>query len=169
MKTFRRTVTLSAAALVAAVMTAPNSDAQERSRGRAEAPARGSERNGGGHTDRSQGDRFNQHGGGRFDRDGRSDRGRLDRDGGRFAYGPRFRGIPRYAPYRSFVSSRFYGFSPFRVFGGLRFYSSCPGPGYVFVSDGDCEGWVYPPYAGASWLPGHYDRFRVWIGGHWGG
>jgi hypothetical protein len=187
MRNLRRTVTLSAAALVAAVMMAPRSDAQERNRGRADAPARGSERNGGarvdrnqgGRIDRNQGGRFDRHEGGRVDRDGSRfqgreasrlhDGGRFDRDRGRFAYGPGFRGFSRYQPHRSYVASRAYGYSPFRVFGGLRFYSSCPGPGYVYISDGDCEGWVYPPYAGAEWLPGSYDRFGVWIGGRWGG
>jgi hypothetical protein len=28
---------------------------------------------------------------------------------------------------------------------------------------------VHPPYRGAVWVPGHYDRFGIWIGGHWRG
>jgi len=61
-------------------------------------------------------------------------------------------------PYRSVG----YRVAPFRTFGGFRFYSYCPGPGYVYVSDG----WVLPPYAGAIWIGGRYARGGVWIAGH---
>ena len=64
----------------------------------------------------------------------------------------------RIAPYRVVG----YRVAPFRTFGGFRFYSYCPGPGYVYVSDG----WVLPPYAGALWITGHHTRGGVWIAGH---
>ena len=61
----------------------------------------------------------------------------------------------RVAPVRSVV--------PYRVVSGVRFYSRCPGPGYVYLEGG----WVAPPHAGAVWVRGHHDRFGIWIGGHW--
>ena len=79
----------------------------------------------------------------------------------RVAGGVRF-GPPGYG-YRGAVVVR--PAVPFRVVGGVRFYGSCPGPGYVWVN----EGWAWPPYAGAAWIPGHYNRFGVWIRGHWRG
>lgn len=61
----------------------------------------------------------------------------------------------------------FYGpryVSPFRVFAGSRFYSYCPGPGYIYIED---LGWVFPPFPGARWFPAHIDRFGVQIDGCW--
>jgi hypothetical protein len=54
--------------------------------------------------------------------------------------------------------------APFRAFAGNRFFSYCPGPGYVYVDDG---GWIFPPFAGAVWVPFHLNRFGVRIGGFW--
>ena len=35
--------------------------------------------------------------------------------------------------------------------------------GYVWV-----EGrWVYPPFPGAVWVEGHYDRWGYWVRGYW--
>jgi hypothetical protein len=58
-----------------------------------------------------------------------------------------------------------YGYAaPFRVLSGVRFFSYCPGPGYVYVAD---YGWVLPPFFGAVWIPGHYDFRGFWIEGFW--
>ena len=41
-----------------------------------------------------------------------------------------------------------------------------PRPGMVLVEGA----WVYPPRAGAVWIPGRYARrgfHRVWIAGYW--
>jgi hypothetical protein len=54
--------------------------------------------------------------------------------------------------------------APFRVFAGSRFFSYCPGPGYIYVDE---LGWVFPPFVGAVWIPAHADRFGVGIGGFW--
>ena len=56
------------------------------------------------------------------------------------------------------------GYSRYSVYGGSRFYSSCPGAGYVYVND---LGWVYPPYAGAVWVPAHYDDDGYYVEGFW--
>lgn len=81
---------------------------------------------------------------------------------GREFRGGEFRGrafLPRPAffPGRRFVA-------PARVFAGSRFYSYCPGPGYVYVDD---FGWVFPPFPGAVWIAPHAGRFGVRIGGFW--
>ena len=54
--------------------------------------------------------------------------------------------------------------SNYRVYAGSRFYSSCPGSGYVYVND---LGWVYPPYAGAVWAPAYYDEDDSYVEGCW--
>jgi len=64
-------------------------------------------------------------------------------------------------------SAYFYGrryVTPFRVFAGSRFYSYCPGPGYIYVDD---FGWVFPPFPGAVWVAPRIGRFGVRIGGFW--
>ena len=70
---------------------------------------------------------------------------------------------------RAFVRPPAYSYgrpyvSPFRVFAGSRFYSYCPGPGYIYIDE---LGWVFPPFPGAVWFPAHVDRFGVRIGGIW--
>lgn len=77
-----------------------------------------------------------------------------------------------HGPSRAYVATRVrpfvrygYGYrAPFRVFSGVRFYSACPGPGYVYISN---FGWVLPPFFGAVWIPGHYDIGGFWVGGFW--
>ena len=114
MKNLIRNLTLSAAALVAALVMAPKSEAREIAR--------------------------------------------FARPGGH---------VRVHAPRRVYVAPRFYTplrhAVPFRVVSGVRFYGTCPGPGYVFV-DG---GWALPPFASAVWVPAHYDRFGIRTGGHW--
>ena len=86
--------------------------------------------------------------------------------GGRGYYG----GYPhRYvAPVRPYVRYGYgggYGYgAPYRTYSGFRFYSSCPGPGYVYIAN---IGWALPPYAGAVWIPGYYDDEGLWIEGCW--
>jgi hypothetical protein len=119
MRTFLRNLTLSAAALVAALTMAPKSEAAWR-----------------GHV------------------------------GGSIRHSVVFRGAPfrgvRGAPFRG-APFRTVGFraAPFRTFGGFRFYSYCPGPGYIYVNDG----WVLPPFPGAVWIAPHYGRGGVYIRG----
>jgi hypothetical protein len=58
-----------------------------------------------------------------------------------------------------------YGWAaPYRVYSGFRFYSACPGPGYVYIAN--C-GWALPPFFGAVWVPGHYDFEGFWVEGFW--
>jgi hypothetical protein len=58
-----------------------------------------------------------------------------------------------------------YGYAaPFRTFAGFRFYSACPGPGYVYIAN---YGWVVPPFFGAVWIPAHYDIGGYWVEGFW--
>ena len=77
-----------------------------------------------------------------------------------------FRGPAYYG--RAFARpAYFYGgryVAPFRVFAGSRFYSYCPGPGYIYVDD---FGWVFPPFPGAVWISPRIGRFGVRIGGFW--
>lgn len=76
---------------------------------------------------------------------------------------------PRYvAPVRPYVRYGYgggyaYG-APFRTYAGVRFYSSCPGPGYVYIAN---VGWGLPPFQGAVWYPGYYDDEGIWIEGCW--
>jgi hypothetical protein len=140
MKTLMRTLTLSAAAL-AALVAAPKSDAQQFRRGGTHETLRGSPGHGGsfrGGDFRGRESRGHEFRGGDF-------RGRALRGYGGYSYGRRY-------------------VSPFRVYAGSRFYSYCPGPGYIYVDE---LGWVFPPFPGAIWFPGHLDRFGVRIGGFW--
>jgi hypothetical protein len=59
--------------------------------------------------------------------------------------------------------ARYYSGPRYRVYAGHRFYAYRPGPGYVHVRG---YGWCYPPYAGAVWVPGHYNRGGIWIEAH---
>jgi hypothetical protein len=135
MKNLMRTLTLSAAAL-AALMAAPKSNADGARRMETRETFRGSPGHGG-----------NFRGG---DFRGREFRG----------YAWHNRGFVRPQAY---VYGRRY-VSPFRVFAGSRFYSYCPGPGYIYVDD---LGWVFPPFSGARWFPAHVDRFGIQIDGCW--
>jgi hypothetical protein len=78
--------------------------------------------------------------------------------GYRGAYGYRY-----VAPVRPYVRYG-YGAAPYRLYSGFRFYSACPGPGYVYIAD---LGWVLPPFLGAVWVPGHYDIGGYWVDGFW--
>jgi hypothetical protein len=167
MKNTTRNLTLSAAALAALVSIAPKASAEpwknfplppsphqvrEMLRDRHESP--------------------------RLEFRGRDDRGRT-RDYGNRGYGSRDYGARGYAGrgyvYGGYERERFYAApvrpfrplglpSPFRVLSGFRFYSSCPGPGYVYIAN---NGWVLPPYPGAVWIPGHYDVEGYWVEGFW--
>ena len=147
MKNLTRSLTLSAAALAALVAIAPKSNAQEARRGEARPsrPLQGQnfrarEFRGG----ESRGPGFR---GGDF-------RGQGFRGGG-------FRGHAFVRPLAFSYGSRY--IAPFRVFAGSRFYSYCPGPGYIYIDD---LGWVFPPFFGAAWVP-RFDPFGVRIGGFW--
>jgi hypothetical protein len=162
MKTLMRTLTLSAAAL-AALVAAPQSDAQQFRRGEAREsrPFRGESFRGRGH---SGGEFRGPQSRGREFR-GREFRGHAPRGGefrGREFHGNRWHNRrfvrpPAYSYGRRYVS-------PFRVYAGSHFYSYCPGPGYVYIDD---LGWVFPPFPGARWFPAHVDRFGVEIDGCW--
>lgn len=157
MKTLMRTLTLSAAAL-AALVAAPTSNAQEFRRGGAHETFRGNPGRGnpgygnpgyGNHGDRNR---------------GYGNRGYGNRGYGNPGYGWHNRGFVRPPSYSySYGYGRRY-VSPFRVYAGSRFYSYCPGPGYIYVDD---LGWVFPPFPGARWFPAHVDRFGVRIGARW--
>jgi hypothetical protein len=137
MKTLMRTLTLSAAAL-AALVAAPKSNAAEFRRGEARQmrPFRGE-------TFRGRAFRGGEFRGGEF-------RGR------------EFRGRAFVRPPAFFSGGRH--IAPFRVFAGSRFFSYCPGPGYIYIDD---LGWVFPPFVGAMWVPAPLNRFGVQIGGFW--
>jgi hypothetical protein len=86
-------------------------------------------------------------------------------------HAPAFRGNAWRGPSRAYVAPvrpvARYGYgsrAPFRVFSGFRFFSYCPGPGYVYVGS---YGWVLPPFFGAVWIPGHYDVGGFWVEGGW--
>ena len=146
MKSLMRTLTLSAAAL-AALMAAPKSSAEAFRRGEARAtrPFRGE-------TFRGGESRGRESRGGQLR--GREFRGREFR-------GNEFRGRAFARP-PAFFSGRG-RIAPFRFFAGSRFFSYCPGPGYIYIDD---LGWVFPPFAGALWVP-RFDPFGVRIGGFW--
>lgn len=147
MKTLMRTLTLSAAAL-AALVAAPKSNAAEFRRGEARQmrPSRGETFRGSpGHGGSFRGETF---------------RGRESR-GGEFR-GGEFRGRAFVRPPAFFSGGRH--IAPFRVFAGSRFFSYCPGPGYIYIDD---LGWVFPPFVGAMWVPAPLNRFGVQIGGFW--
>ncbi|HQQ77690.1 MAG TPA: hypothetical protein PLB01_10075 [Thermoanaerobaculia bacterium] len=58
-----------------------------------------------------------------------------------------------------------YGYAaPYRTYAGFRFYSACPGPGYVYVAN---YGWARPPFFGAVWVPGYTDIDGFWVEGYW--
>lgn len=137
MKTLMRTLTLSAAAL-AALVAAPKSNAAEFRRGEARQmrPFRGE-------TFRGREFRGGEFRGGEF-------RGREFRERA-FVRPPAFFSGGRHI-------------APFRVFAGSRFFSYCPGPGYIYIDD---LGWVFPPFVGAMWVPAHFNRLAVQIGGFW--
>jgi len=136
MKSLMRTLTLSAAALAVLVVAAPPSNAQvRRGEARATRPSRGETFRGG------------------------ESRGRGFR-GGEFR-GNEFRGRAFSRP-PVFFSGRGH-IAPFRFFAGSRFFSYCPGPGYIYIDD---LGWVFPPFVGALWVP-RFDPFGVRIGGFW--
>jgi hypothetical protein len=185
MKNLMRNLTLSAAALAALVSIAPKADAQDwnRGQGREARPSRGGERGPRGDALRGEAGRREGYRGGAFRGDsgrregirGESYRGREFR--GRESRGPEFRGRDfRGGAFRgngwrgrSFFrpSANFYGrgyVSPFRTYAGSRFYSSCPGPGYLYVNE---LGWVLPPFAGAVWVPAHYDYDGYYVEGDW--
>jgi hypothetical protein len=158
MKNLMRTLTLSAAALAVLVVAAPKSEAQTFRRGEARAtrPFRGQTFRGG----ESRGREFR---GGAFR--GNEFRGRDFRGGdfrgGRVFRGNEFRGRAFARP-PAFFSGRG-RIAPFRFFAGSRFFSYCPGPGYIYIDD---LGWVFPPFVDALWVP-RFDPFGVRIGGFW--
>jgi hypothetical protein len=158
MKNLMRTLTLSAAALAALIVAAPQSNADQVRRGEARAtrPFRGQTFRGG----ESRGREFR---GGAFR--GNEFRGREFR-GGDFRGGREFRGNEfrgrAFARPPAFFSGRG-RIAPFRFFAGSRFFSYCPGPGYIYIDD---LGWVFPPFVGALWVP-RFDPFGVRIGGFW--
>jgi hypothetical protein len=142
MNTKMRNLTLTAAALAALTVTAPKAAADDhgRSQNRREAPrqeVREHERH-----------ELHEHG-----------------YGGYGGYG-RYEGYGRgyAAPVRPFVRYGYGYAAPFRTFAGFRFYSACPGPGYVYIAN---YGWVVPPFFGAVWIPGHYDIEGYWVEGFW--
>ncbi len=142
-----RNLTLSAAALAALTVIAPKASADDRGRGRGfNAPRQELREHG----------RREIHG---------NTYGRGYGYGYRNEYG---HGYGWRGPGRYYVAPRpvfRYGYaSPFRVFSGFRFYSYCPGPGYVYIAN---YGWVFPPFLGAVWVPGHYDIDGFWIEGFW--
>jgi len=154
MKTLMRTLTLTAAAL-AALVAAPKSNADQPRRGEARQTFRGNPGHGGtfrGETFRGGEFRGRESRGGEFR--GREFRGREFR-------GSEFRGREFVRP-QTFFSGRG-RIAPFRFFAGSRFFSYCPGPGYLYIDD---LGWVFPPFADALWVP-RFDRFGVRIGGFW--
>ena len=159
MKSLMRTLTLTAAAL-AALVVAPQSNADGFRRGEARQTFRGNPGHGGtfrGETFRGETFRGREFRGREFR--GREFRGDGFRGDGFRGDGFRGRAFARQPAF--FFGRR--NIAPFRVFGGFRFFSFCPGPGFVWVDD--C-GWVFPPFAGAVWVP-RFDRFGVVIGGFW--
>ena len=129
-----RNLTLSAAALAALMVVAPKASAEDRGRGRTASP--------------------------RQEFSGR-ERGAESRDDRREHVG-RAPGRVFVAPVRSFARRGF--FAPGRVFSGFRFFSYCPGPGYVYIAN---YGWVVPPFFGAVWVPDHYDIGGFYVEGGW--
>ncbi len=145
MKNLMRTLTLSAAAL-AALVAAPKSDAQQVRRGETHETFRGSPGRG-------------NHGNPSYGNPSRGNRNYGNRSYGNRSNGGYNRGFVR--------PPAFYGrryVSPFRVYAGSRFYSYCPGPGFIYIDE---LGWVFPPFPGARWFPGYVDRYGVQIDGCW--
>jgi hypothetical protein len=134
-----RNLTLSAAALAALMAVAPNASADDRGRGRS-----GSQRQ-----------EFRGHA-----TLGHVNPGQAWRAPGRNFGRPSGRVFV--SPARSFSRRGF--FAPARVFSGFRFFSYCPGPGYVYIAN---YGWVVPPFFGAVWAPAHYDIGGFYVEGGW--
>jgi hypothetical protein len=68
-------------------------------------------------------------------------------------------------PFARYGTGYGYGHAaPFRMVSVFRFYSACPGPGFVYIAN---TGWVFPPFFGAVWVPGHYDIEGFWVEGFW--
>jgi hypothetical protein len=133
-----RNLTLTAAALAALTVIAPNPAAQDHARkgGRGNAPRQES--------------RQQFHGNARHEVRGHAYGG----------YGRRYvaaRPVVRYGYGARYAA-------PFRHFSGFRFYAAYPGPGYVYIAG---FGWVLPPFFGAVWVPAHYDIGGYWVEGGW--
>lgn len=144
MNNLMRNLTLSAAALAALVSFVPKAAADEHGRGGGGA-SRGNERRESGRQE------FRGHGREEF-------REHSYRGPGRYAYAP---------PVRSFYGAGYYGTryaAPYRVYAGSRFYRYRPSPGYFFVSG---LGWVFPPFAGAVWVPAHTEIDGLFVEGCW--
>jgi hypothetical protein len=142
-----RNLTLTAAALAALMVTAPKAAADDRGHG---------------------GDRGNR---------GNAPRQEYRAPQRREAPRPEFRGNDRrewrergyggrayVAPARPIARYGYGHSAPFRVVSGFRFYSAWPGPGFVYIAN---TGWVFPPFFGAVWVPGHYDIGGYWVEGFW--
>jgi len=145
MRNLMRNLTLSAAALAALVSIAPKADAQNRGGRGSESPRQESREQRGGVSR------------------GRETRGQQFREHGVEFRGRAFNGYRG----RAFFPARSFGrgyVSPFRVFAGRRFYSYCPGPGYVYIAD---YGWVVPPFFGAVWVPAYDDMEGFRVEGGW--
>jgi hypothetical protein len=104
-------------------------------------------------------------------RGGGASRGNERRESGRQEFREHaYRGPGRYAytpPVRSFYGAGYYGnryAAPYRVYAGSRFYSYRPSPGYFFISG---LGWVFPPFAGAVWVPAHTEINGFFVEGCW--
>jgi hypothetical protein len=141
-----RNLTLTAAALAALMVTAPKAAADDRGHG-------GSH----GNAPRQESRSFQRR---EAPRPG-------TRDNGRHEWRERGTGGRAYvAPARPFARYGYgYGHAaPFRVVSGFRFYSACPGPGFIYIAN---YGWVFPPFFGAVWVPAHYDIGGVWVEGFW--
>ena len=153
MKNLMRNLTLSAAALAALASIAPKAEAQDWTRARGvESPRREFHEN-----DRRE-FRGREFRGGEF-------RGHESRRGEFRGHG--WGGHAFFRPPSFLRPQAFFGRgydSNYRVYAGSRFYSSCPGAGYVYVND---LGWVYPPYAGAVWAPAYYDEDDSYVEGCW--
>ncbi len=171
-----RNLTLSAAALAALVSLAPKADAQDWTHGRGVVGSPRGEFRGNGHGEyRGQESRGQERrefrGQERREFRGQDFRGQERGEfrgrelrghewGGRaFFRPPAFFGRGFVSPYRTYGA-----ISPFHVYAGSRFYSSCPGDGYVYIAN---YGWVRPPYYGAEWVSGYYDDDDSWIEGCW--
>ena len=139
-----RNLTLSAAALAALMVAAPKASADDRGRGRTGSPRQ----------------EFRGHGNPGHVNPGPVNPGQVWRAPGRTFGRPSGRAFV--APARSFARRGF--FAPVRVFSGFRFFSYCPGPGYVYIAN---YGWIVPPFFGAVWVPAHYDVDGFYVEGGW--
>ncbi len=145
-----RNLTLTAAALAALAVIAPNASAQDRGRGwGAGAPRQEQREVRGPDSRRFRGQEFRG-------TERREWREHDYRGAGRYAYAPPWR-------YGNYGYRTGYA-APYRTFSGFRFYWACPGPNYVYIPN---FGWVLPPFLGAVWIPGHYDVGGYWVEGFW--